>query len=263
MDEVRMNSLGLLEDSLKSYGKDRMLYRVMTLEQFIDMMLGRPDDVSHLPVNRLVRPWMWEDPYEKLLLRDDMKKSLNSECWFGQCWSVMEESDSIWRMISKNYVQRCVKIKVSLDNLLESLREYDNSDSFFILDAIKYTGKKVIDDFANYTEAINQIIKDNPEFEEEGLKILFSILFMKRIPFENEREVRLLVCDKTAKEKDKTWTYPFDVNKYVEEIVFDPWTKDYQLKLYKSLLDDIGVDNVKEKVRTSDLYKRLKISKEK
>ena len=227
----------------------------MAIEQFIDMIVSRSKESSQLPVNRLVWPRMWEDPYEAMLLN----KSLNSGCWFGQCWSMIEESDSIWRMATKNKVQRCVKIKVSLDNLKKSLQEWDRQDSFFILDAIQYTDKELINYFAENSDAIKRLIEDNPEFKENGLKTLFSILFMKREPFSSEHEVRLLVCDKTSKDEDKTWTYDFDVNRYVEEIVFDPWTEDYQLELYKLLLDKIGVNDVDKKVRVSRLYKPLKI----
>ena len=242
--------------------KDNSLYRVMTLEQFIDMMAGkfRKKYESELPLNTLVRPWMWEDPYEKLL--KDIKVSqaqFHFKRWFGQCWSLTEENDSLWRMVSQNKAIRCVRIKVSIDNLKDSLRSFNADNAYFLLDAVNYLNEVDIDYFVETSSHIPKYAKIFPKLKEYELGAESIILLTKRPAFWSENEVRLLIYDKRAKAKHKTWSYDFDVNKYVEEIVFDPWTPDYYYDSYRILLERIGVEDVKKKVKFSKLYKPLTI----
>ena len=225
----------------------------MTLEQFLDMFLcSSRGSTSILSTNTLVRPWMWQDPYEKLLLSHDAPHK--SKRWFGQCWSLTPESDSIWRNLSQNGVTRCVKIKVSIEHLKQSLRAFSAGDARFILAPVSYIDKNDIDIFAESSKGVADLASVSGEARRILLNSEIMLLLAKRKAFESENEVRLLVCDETASAETKTWTYPFDINQYVEEVVFDPWTPEYYQKNYVELLRRVGLEHATKKVKFSNLY---------
>lgn len=234
--------------------KSGYLYRVMSLEQFIDMMFDGAHAKPFTMSNKIVRPWMWDDPYEKIL---SLKSTLfHSERWFGQCWSMSEENDSIWRNLSQNGNNRCVKIKVSINNLKKSLLSYNKDSAQFILAPVNYFSKETIDEFTSTSESLAKLAKTDKRYERMQLDSELIILLTKRPAFRPENEVRLLVYDKTETLETNIWKYPFDINSYVEEVMFDPWTKDYYQDDYKELLGRMGLENV-GKVTFSQLYKPL------
>lgn len=55
----------------------------------------------------LVRPRKWDDPFENWLLKSTFllkngkeASIMSSESFVGQCWSLTEESDAMWRIYS-------------------------------------------------------------------------------------------------------------------------------------------------------------------
>ena len=241
------------EDFLKAkinlLAAEEVLYRVMTLEQFVDMMFASKDGKT---TNTLVRPWMWEDPYEKMLA--SKKTPFNSERWFGQCWSLSEESDSIWRNMSYNGLKRCVKLKVSIENLKQSLLSYERQNACFILSPVLYLNEETIESFAGNATALAYLALANKKLSKMQFDIEATVLLAKRIPFQGENEVRLLVYDKSDQAKAYIWTYDFDINSYVDEVMFDPWTPKYYQKNYINLLKKLGLKDAKKKVKFSKLY---------
>lgn len=257
MEERKLDSRleDLLKDRMETASNSGYLYRVITLEQFIDMLLGGSVSKTTKMINTLVRPWMWEDPYEKLF--ESYSSLVHPQGWFGQCWSLEEESDSIWRSFTNNGSKRCVKIKVSIENLKDSLLSYNRDNAQFVLAPVLYNCDELANSLIGKAAGIICSAKKIAYPQNVLLDIKQTLLLAKRNPFRSENEVRLLVYDESRKKDEKTWSYPFDVNRYVEEVVFDPWTKEYYRNNFIKQLSRIGLKEARKKVHFSELYDEI------
>ena len=102
---------------------DDDIYRIFSFNRFVEMLkTGK---------NTLVRPSMWEDPFENVLFNHnyvDRKEgrpidvSSIRDSWYGQCWTYKkEECDGLWRTYSNNGATRCVRVKTSVRKIFEPL----------------------------------------------------------------------------------------------------------------------------------------------
>ena len=210
----------------KSLVKEHMeqrIYRVFRLGRFLELL--------DLKRNTLVRPALWEDPWEEWwahFLRKEAGISVPADV-FGQCWTAVEESDVMWRV----YAPLCdgVKIATAYGVLLESLSSSVMSKCAMEVATVVPVEYKTDAELREYG---HKLISDFKKSEERGvnavpekmLRILkaFSMNLRyqnKRTAFEWEQEFRVLaMCpEQTAAD---TLSYPIDVNKVVHEIVFDP-----------------------------------------
>lgn len=233
------------------------LYRVMTLEQFIDMIINKH--------NILVLPSCWEDPYEKILGTDKdsiAKGTFSEQRWYGQCWSIAEENDGIWRAMTKNKTCRCVKIKVSIENLVQSIKESGEYDVDFSLNLATYSDAEDKLGILKAAQKLTDLSRKESSYEEIRKNVEEMLLLIKRQPFRYEEEVRLLAYHRERPPMcggvpDKAWSYIFDYNKFIDEIVLDPWTPKYYLQTYKELLKRLGVKDAERKVTISSLYEQI------
>lgn len=250
---------------------DTILYRIMPLEHFITWLVENK--------NTLVRHTSWEDPYEKKVMEskiifspnEEEKKvsSLDWERWYGQSWSIVAESDGLWRAFTHNKEVRSVKIKTTKQKLLESIKLSDTQkerpakvylDSVTyikegqyesaIMDLIGYYGKQVSEqyDFRNI---------QNNDFLFKAI-LAYTLLQMKRTAFTYEQEVRLLAYDELGNEDINTYAYKFNPQVLIDEIEFDPWTNDFMYDTYIQFLKSFGFENKsdKEVVKFSKMYNK-------
>ena len=121
-----------------------------------------------------VLPEIWDDPKENEAFYEFVKK-LDSQIekimylivhakTYCQCWSMLSESDAMWRIYAYN--NRAVQIKTSTDKV-ELLQDID-------IVPVKYTN-----DFSTLS------------YDDEK-KELLSAMGIKRTAFEHEKEVRLI-----------------------------------------------------------------------
>lgn len=109
---------------------EKFLYRITTFERLFLMIKDKK--------NVLVRPSLWQDPYENFLLSgegilpDGTKVSLKEirEKHYAQCWSNKEECDGLWKNF-RTSKDLAVKIKVKSHNLFNEF--YDMTNDFHSL----------------------------------------------------------------------------------------------------------------------------------
>src|SRR5947208_1397070 len=79
---------------------DSPVYRVFPPLGFLDVIVKKK--------LTLVRPYSWDDPYENILFKRTFQlpdgtpvsaEKLRDALW-GQCWSLTEENDAMWRIYS-------------------------------------------------------------------------------------------------------------------------------------------------------------------
>lgn len=212
------------------------LYKVMAFKWFRIMVEEKR--------NTLLRPSSWDDPYEmnysnSVIATEEGDIPLDASHWFGQCWSLCEESVIMWQAFKKTK-EPYVKIKIEANSLIKGLKEQDNDLRIGVLDYIRYFSPTV----KNYYEKLNDVIlahqwPDN--FTKRGITHaeLYPVynLLTKRNIYEHEEEVRLLLLDKSSVATQDSISYSFDPTS-IQEIVVDPWTSKDD-SAYKRIVDEL------------------------
>jgi hypothetical protein len=223
------------------------LYRIFSVERMFEL-LERSELV-------LVRPKLWEDPFENFLLRCNLELDTGERIdlrneerqFYGQCWSLKRESDAMWRIYSPQ--KNGVKIKVRSGNLLSCLYP-DSGDNFIGLKAwigkVSYHNQKVIE----------QMVRDPRWFKDKlldtsGREPVETLLF-KRFEFSHEKEVRIIFRDIDEGNGNDLVKFRIDPFELIEEIIFDPRMSPFLVEAYKGRLKEIGFPG---KVDQSSLYK--------
>lgn len=177
--------------------KIKYIARFMDFTNFVDLVENKK--------LTLVKPELWEDPYENYIFkyfndREGLKKIVevlksigvsnigikmfllcsNKNTAYGQSWTYISESDALWRIYNTNKNNTSVRVKVSFDNIIKLK---DQNPSFSIA-PIKYIDKP------NLEEDIREL------FSEDSKNIdIYKAMLLKRTSFNHENEVRLFIGD--------------------------------------------------------------------
>ena len=193
----------------------------------------------------------WEDPYELCLFNEDiiydrydikdfLKESVKR--YYGQCWSINRDSDAMWRIYSHD--KQSVRIKTTILKLIEVLNQTRGmGESAPLFGKVRYVSK-------------GELIKWLYHVGEKGwghfCKLYGDSLFIKRIEFSHEAEVRFVIyqlqCHK-VKEFIELHVDPFDL---IDEIALDPRLSRDE---YQQLKNNIVAFSKNIIVCQSDLYK--------
>jgi hypothetical protein len=128
------------------------VYRVFQIDRLISLFSDN--------VNTLVKPILWDDPFENFILQQDattqsgniVEVSAHRETFYGQCWTLnANETDALWRIYSPNKIG--VRVKTTLAKLWNSF--YDLDDPYAV---VKYhIGKILYKDSAKIKKFFEQI----------------------------------------------------------------------------------------------------------
>lgn len=202
----------------------------------------------------------WEDVYENWFLKEQMvlptgEKGSAKELIpgvFGQSWTLQEESDAMWRIYSKldrtqhDYLDdTAVRIKTTARKIYNVI--YANDEDFYTsyIGAVKYLSQN---DFLNMQDSLSPL---NPLDLSE---VFVKSYFLKRTPFEHEREVRPILIYSPKHEnfgKDGV-SFDIDFDNLIDEMVTDPRLTPDEYRTVRGQL--IGLGAKSDKVRNSELY---------
>lgn len=212
---------------------DAPLYRVFSKGRFLELVrTGK---------NALVKPRLWDDPFENFFLQSEVEDSSGqkisteglAEDWYGQCWTLNEDTDAMWRIYSHD--KDGIKVRTTIRKLFDSF--YDDTDTFaslkYLIGNVQYPTEAEIADFmasATFTD-----------IAFGGQATGFArLLCVKREAFDHEREVRLLFQDTNPKRSaGKAVLFDFDVNAICDEVMVDP------------RLDDAGVSSLTAEIKAA------------
>jgi Protein of unknown function (DUF2971) len=189
-----------------------MLYRTIPKDRLYELFAKHQ--------NALVRPRMWDDPWENIALNS--KVEINGEFGdfgfkddiYGQCWTLKGFSDAVWRIYSQD--KTGVRIRTTVGKLLGSLSNYKPNQSSIscFIGRVTYMSTKQIHSFAgrHFCEG----------FGTNGQKIAETLL-VKRIAFDHENEVRLIYLspDSTDPTKD-VFFHAIDAHQLIDQIMLHP-----------------------------------------
>src|SRR4051812_35281585 len=85
---------------LKKADLDKQIYRIMPFKRLVQCITGGK--------LTLVKPQLWDDPFENYLLSATVRTSSGElgtlgpirDAIFGQCWTRHRETDAMWRIYS-------------------------------------------------------------------------------------------------------------------------------------------------------------------
>ena len=202
--------------------------------------------------NTLVRPRLWDDPFENFILEQAIRASNNPEVhitvrdgYYGQCWSILRESDAMWRIYSPD--KKGVKVKTTAEKLFNSLciSPETNEENCFI-------GK--VDYMEDHELRANLEDPDWLNLELVNTRSQANSLLFKRVEFEHEAEIRLLYGSGVRFEKtNDLFHYSIDPHELFDEIVFDPRLPEEEFEKYKYRLEEDA--KFRNPISQSTLYK--------
>jgi len=222
--------------NIKEEDLDKEIYRIMPIHRLLEIF-----DIEKLT---LVKPEMWDDPFENLLLKGTAKTSDGkivdfrsiSDSVYGQCWTLHKETDAMWRIYSQD--KQGAKVKTTIRKLIDALQFQSGQFAkvHCFIGKVNYLTQK---DLVSKLMGINLL-------NTSGSGIAESLIY-KRKEFKHEKEVRLIYTDKS----DGVHQFKIDPYDLFDEIVFDPRINKYLFATYQNSLKNKGY---KKSIRQSVMY---------
>jgi hypothetical protein len=197
---------------------DTPIYRVYPIDRLTQLFNDKK--------NTLVKPLMWDDPFENLVfqqtatMNDGQTVSFDSirEKFYGQCWTLnTEETDALWRIYSPN--KDGVRVKTTLKKLFDNFYDpnYKWAMIAFYIGKINYETSTEIQTYFEDPENLDMIFGTSGEGSVQTLLV-------KRTEFRHENEVRLIYSANSDTDdiKSRIYQYNFDPNSILDELLFDP-----------------------------------------
>jgi hypothetical protein len=244
---------------------DAPIYRIFRLGHFREAIQNR--ELVLVPPNR------WDDPFESLLTKcaisyqsqpqrpqeffDKIRKPL-----YAQCWSMVQESDTLWRAYSRVVKDRAsnrniypidegVQVRSTPRKLLNALMNWCtvNPPESCFLGCVKYMSRQ---EALQYIA--DEIGRGRLQAFPGGLGHAESVLF-KRSAFSHEAEVRLIYVDHQQNQSQLgLLRIPIDPNDLLDEIIFDPRLATFERKEREDEAQKLGFSG---SIGTSDLYQNV------
>lgn len=225
-----------VSSSLRS---DTPIYRVYSRER-----LGEVIKKKELTLSAFRK---WEDPYEGFLYKVrgvtptnqiiDFSNFLESS--YGLCWTLLPESDALWRIYSHN--KDGVVVRTSVKKLFDEVYGDGSSTALSLyLEKVRYADSleinRILQDAATHLDAM---------MHDSSGRGPVPFLLIKRREFEHEQEVRLLYSPETNHaHKGRDYVpFPIDPNSVFDSILCDPRMKCDEVESLKTELRDLGYDN--------------------
>jgi hypothetical protein len=231
--------------------EETIVYRVFSHGRLFEMFSNKK--------LTLTAPRVWDDPFENFLAKCtarldilplDVRIDPLFKNFYGQCWTLCPESDAMWRIYSHD--KNGARVSTTAGRLLRCI--YDSTDPF--ADKSYYIGP-----VCYKTENEIRTIFGNPRnasgvaFDDTGRGQAIP-LFIKRMEFEHEKEVRLLYRfnngNRREERTENLWHFDINPNELFDDILFDPRMNEADVEAGIQKLRTFGFD---KQVSQSTLYK--------
>ncbi len=196
----------------------------------------------------------WEDVYENYLLKQNFinkdgtpidTQNVKESC-YGQSWSKLKESDSMWRIYSPD--KTAIKVKTTAEKLLNLLIPMQFAE--ITIANVQYRPQQDI-------EKEFQQIQDNQtsiQKTESLINLIRQSHLTKRSEFAHEEEVRIVTMLEVDRPKkfEKYLEIGFDPLVFFDELIIDPRADEITYNNSRDLLITLGADP--KKISKSGLY---------
>lgn len=266
----KMHCLFYMDANLIDLDFDTPVYRIFQWNKFLDLIKNKR--------LCLVKPSLWDDPFENFILK--AKGKLNDgrvvefdnirNQFYGACWTLKDECDGLWRNYTNSECKKCsfckwlnrhgnanvsVKVKTTVGKLMSAFYDMDNPfhSLCYWIGKVEYLSDKQI------TEALYNGFKSITD--NTGVDIVRTLL-IKRKAFEYEQEVRMIFMrpDNSSgtdfSKVNNKWNsgnlffLKVDPHNLIDEIEFDPWCDP---QTYQDKINELGGTFI-GRVKQSGLY---------
>lgn len=227
---------------LNGLSYDTPIYRIFSCRRFEQMM-----STNELV---LVNPEKWDDPFENFYLKvnafmGEEKVSLESlrKGWFGQCWTLNEDTDAMWRIYSPE--KDGVRLKTTTGKLFRAIIDQQGilADFGSFIGTVEYLSKEELQNY--HKQTFSETLTNGG---------LASMLLRKRTAFLHEAEVRVLASlssEYLFEYEDGLYQVKIDFEDIFDEICLDPRLEKESFEKLKSKLEE----KTNIPIIQSDLYK--------
>jgi len=237
--------------NISKKGESDAIYRVFSIARLLEFFKTR--------TNVLVRPRLWDDPFENYILKSTgITKDGDSVSFgfqrdlYGQCWTFERESDAMWRIYSSDRmgVRVPTTIRALSDSLYQQVSRHPEI-SVFIGKVSYETQKAMVSQLKNRAEMQGVL-------DTTGQGTVRTLL-MKREEFRHEKEVRLVYYNHLKNDLGDLFKYEIDPFTIIDEIVFDPRMNNDLVEVFTQHLRDMTFSG---RISKSPLYQlpNLKVS---
>jgi Protein of unknown function (DUF2971) len=222
---------------------DNPIFRVFSIERLLEIFSSKS--------LVLVKPSKWDDPFENFILKSRVKFE-NGELAgiefgnfiFGQCWSLLNESDAMWRIYSPD--KHGVKVKTTPRKLRMTLASnVKNPEISAFIGKVRYESGEYLRNMVT-----DRVRMQNKIFDTTGRGHAETLLF-KREEFSHEQEVRVVYSGREEDAKKEIFPVKIDPFLLIEEIVFDPRMDKNLVLIYQKHFSNIGFTGL---ISRSQLY---------
>jgi hypothetical protein len=237
--------------SIEDAELDLPIYRVFSKRWLIDALTKKK--------NALVKPQLWDDPFENFIFRSKARTKNGTavtfdnirENFYGQCWTFnQDETDALWRIYSPN--KDGFRVKTTIRRLFDAFYDVNHQWAMlaFHIGRISYKKEKDIKDFFENQENLMAALFDNTG------KGHVATLLIKRPEFKHENELRLIfACNNSWYDtKLPSYEFPIDINRDFEEILADPRMNDISPTFFADSVKEIRALGYTNAIEKSELY---------
>lgn len=198
--------------NLNADTKDRYVYRITTIDRLKELFASKS--------NTLVKPRLWDDPYENFILSSKVRLKSGEvveynfhERMYGQCWTFHAASDAMWRIYADQ--KNGVRLRSTIATLAHGLGQAHSqlTDVKCCIGRIRYLSVRQMKQVADRT------------FDDYGIGVneIFNSLLVKRTAFTHEQELRVLYCElDDSKRGNEIYAYEVDPHEMISQIMLDP-----------------------------------------
>ena len=221
--------------NIKDNELDAPIYRVTSVSRFMQILVTQKLELS--------RPEVWDDPFENILsrirceLRDGTLVGFGGvmQAFYGQCWTLCEESDAMWRMYAPG--KDGVKMQTTVRKLMGALYDLNDESAdrkFFIGQVLYEQDEEILKVFSDMFPDSLMVVATDRTFRLQALTLL-----VKRMAFGHEKEVRVLYrSPETTGERTKA--FHIDPNDTIQKVALDPRMSETECDTWKHLMVKAG-----------------------
>jgi hypothetical protein len=234
-----------IEDKSNFVKQYKNIYRYVSIDHLLKILAKNKFS--------FVNPMKWKDPYEKyflerpyILKNREISLPIKGKT-FACCFSGTSNSEAYWSVYTPN--SDGVRIEFNTQVFLEEfLEKIQNVDIF--IGPVKYFNTKEFP-----TANINILKLINSIERKSDLISQVELLYRKRVAFEYEDEIRIIVLPKVFRKDSEEVNYSIDLIKYISNITFDPRFGMEHFKLVKKVF----MSKYRIRVSKASLYRDIKL----
>lgn len=190
---------------------DTKIYKILKRKYFFELFEDRQ--------NSLVLPRKWQDKFENVILRAEVRTANGERCTFafhddvyGQCWTLHTASDAMWQIYSEK--KDAVRVRTTVGRLIDSLHAAHGkwAHATCFIGKVQYMGERRLKEFSR------TIFKCGITPEAIARSLL-----VKRNAYKHENEVRLIYIE-CGNTKHVDGVYKYDINPHalINQAMIDP-----------------------------------------